>query len=123
MLPLTKQERTALVFLAAVILLGTVLQIVVKKFPAAARMLDFMNGEQLKRKVDINAASPDDLNGIPYVGPAMAREIFNYRQTHGRFENIEDLKKIKGIGPRRYERIAPHVLVIGNSTSPAAVAQ
>ncbi len=110
-------------FLAAVIFSGTVLQIVVKKFPAAARMLDFMNGEQLKRKVDINAASPGDLNGIPYVGPAMAREIFNYRQTHGRFENIEDLKKIKGIGPRRYERIAPHVRVIGNSTSPAVAAQ
>lgn len=47
------------------------------------------------------AALAENLNGI---GMVKAKEIVNYRDTHGKFESIEELSNIKGIGEKTVEK-------------------
>lgn len=56
-------------------------------------------------KVDINTASAVDLQKIKGVGPAKAKAIVEYRQKNGSFKNIDELKKVKGIGDKNFEAI------------------
>jgi len=55
--------------------------------------------------VDINRAGArelaEKLNGI---GPAKSRAIVLYRELHGPFRKVDDLIKVKGIGPRTLEK-------------------
>lgn len=60
-----------------------------------------------KKILNLNKASAAELQYIPGVGPAMAKDIIKGRP----FESVEDLKKVKGIGPKTYEKIAPRVTV------------
>lgn len=60
-------------------------------------------------KMNINTASETELLKIPGVGPTKVREIIDYRQKNNTFHSIEDLKNIKGIGDKTYERIKEYV--------------
>ena len=55
--------------------------------------------------LDMNAASRGQLIALPGIGPALADRILAYRAAHGRFRNVSDVKKIVGIGPKKYERL------------------
>jgi len=61
--------------------------------------------------LDLNQAGETDLIRLPGIGPALARRILSFRNDHGRFAKVEDLRKVRGIGPRTLERIRPFVLV------------
>ena len=55
--------------------------------------------------VDINHASEEGLALLPGIGPAIASDIIDYRDSHGFFQSIEDLKNVKGIGEKKFEKI------------------
>ncbi len=57
--------------------------------------------------IDINAATKDELMKLPGIGEAMAERIILYRDEHGPFGAIDDLTKVKGIGKKKLEQIAP----------------
>ena len=57
------------------------------------------------RSVDINIATIDQLVALPGIGEAMAQRIVAYREKHGRFSSIEEIRHVKGIGQKKYERI------------------
>jgi competence protein ComEA len=59
--------------------------------------------------VDLNAAGAAELVALPGVGPVMAQRILEYRAAHGPFASLADLRRVKGIGPRTCERLAPLV--------------
>ena len=59
--------------------------------------------------VNVNLASIDELQTIPRIGPAMAKRIVDYRTANGGFKNLEDLKKVKGIGEATFNKIRPYV--------------
>ncbi len=59
------------------------------------------------RQIRINSASEQELQQLPGVGPALAREIVAYRQQHGRFRSLSDLDNVKGVGPTRLAQWAP----------------
>ena len=59
--------------------------------------------------VRVNAASAAELVALPGVGPVMAQRILEYRTAHGPFGSLVDLRRVKGIGARTCERLAPHV--------------
>jgi competence protein ComEA len=61
--------------------------------------------------IDLNAATSEQLQSLPGVGPATATAILTWRAEHGRFADIVELQEISGIGPKTYEKIAPHVRV------------
>ncbi len=64
-----------------------------------------------KAQVDINKASVDELVTLPKIGPKIAEQIVKYRQEHGPFRTIEDLKAIKGIGDKTIEALRPMITV------------
>jgi comEA protein len=67
--------------------------------------------QKLKEKININAASAQELELIPGIGPVLSQRILKYRKDVGRFQNIEELKKIYGIGNRTFEQIKGFVTV------------
>ena len=56
-------------------------------------------------KVNINRANEQELDKLPGIGPAMARRIIDYRTEKGNFESVDDLKKVRGIGTAKFEKI------------------
>jgi competence protein ComEA len=55
--------------------------------------------------VNINEASVTELAGLSGIGKTKAEAIIAYRSKHGRFESVDDIKKIKGIGKKTFENI------------------
>jgi competence protein ComEA len=63
------------------------------------------------RKININKATQSELELLPRVGPATAKAILAYRALHGPFRSVHELDKVKGIGPKTLEKLAPLVTV------------
>jgi len=60
--------------------------------------------------LDLNAATLEQLDGLPGVGPATAAKIIAFRQAHGPFHSVEELDAVPGIGPARIEQLKGLVL-------------
>jgi competence protein ComEA len=65
-------------------------------------------------KLDLNRASAAELAELPGVGPVLANRIVSYRNEHGPFKTLDELDKVKGIGPKLLEKLRP-LLEIGGS--------
>jgi len=61
-------------------------------------------------KVNINTASEQELQALPGIGPALARRIIEYRQQKP-FRSVEDIKNVRGIGPKKFEEIKDKITV------------
>ena len=57
--------------------------------------------------VDLNRASLRELDALPGVGPVLAARIIDHRTRHGAFRSKDDLRAVRGIGPRLFERLEP----------------
>ena len=57
-------------------------------------------------KISINEASKQQLEQLPGVGEALAQRIVAYRKEQGKFQSIEDLKNVSGIGEKKYAALA-----------------
>ncbi|GEM_PF-2329515 len=55
--------------------------------------------------LDINRATIQDFEALPGIGPKLAREIVETREKFGDFKTIDDLKKVKGIGDKKFRKI------------------
>ena len=60
-------------------------------------------------QVDINTADWPELLQLPGVGPTLAHRIVASRQTAGPFANHDDLRRVRGIGPKTLEQIRPYL--------------
>ena len=69
-----------------------------------------VNGGALST-ININLASVVELEQLPGVGPATAKAIVAYREKNGAFQRVEDLLKVRGIGPAKLSEILPRVRV------------
>lgn len=61
--------------------------------------------------IDLNSATAADLDSLPGVGPVTAQHILAWRQAHGRFDSVDQLREVAGIGPLTYAQLAPLVRV------------
>ena len=48
--------------------------------------------------VDLNAATAEELDALPGIGPTTAQAILDYRKEHGKFGTVDELDSVKGIG-------------------------
>lgn len=62
-------------------------------------------------KVNINTANQTELETLPGIGTATAEKIIDYRNKNGRFNTIEDIQNVKGIGEAKYENIKESICV------------
>lgn len=57
--------------------------------------------------VDVNRATARELEALPGIGPALAGRIVASREEEGPFRTVEDLQRVRGIGPATVERLRP----------------
>jgi competence protein ComEA len=63
------------------------------------------------RKININKATVDELKTHPYIKYALANPIVAYRNEHGLFAKIEDIKKVMAVTDEIYNKITPYLIV------------
>jgi competence protein ComEA len=59
----------------------------------------------------VNRATEQDFNALPGIGPKLAERIIEHRQSVGGFHSLDELRSVKGIGNKKFERIRPLVTV------------
>ena len=60
-------------------------------------------------EVDLNRADWPELGQLPGIGPTLARRIVDSRAIDGPFRDHEDLRRVRGIGPKTLEKIRPYL--------------
>jgi competence protein ComEA len=63
--------------------------------------------------VDLNRATAEELMRLPGLGPVLAARIVHSRESQGRFDRVDDLRRVRGIGPATLERLRP-LLTVGD---------
>ncbi len=58
-----------------------------------------------QKKININQATAEELKTLPHIGQIRSRDIINYRNTHGPFTSVEELKNVPGIGEETLKRL------------------
>jgi comEA protein len=61
--------------------------------------------------VNLNTATSEELQLVPGIGPATADKILQARKSYGAFKSVDDLQAIKGIGPKRLEKMRKYLTV------------
>ena len=61
------------------------------------------------KSININTADKNTLIKLPGIGNKTADAIIAYRKKHGNFSKISDLKKIKGIGSKKFKKIEKYI--------------
>ena len=75
---------------------------------------DGQGGIQQKRKekkININTATEQELESLKGIGPATAKNIILYREEYGGFSSIEEIKNVKRIGDKIFEKIKADICV------------
>ena len=63
------------------------------------------------KSVNINRAQPAELMKLKGIGPVLAHRIIVYRKTHDSFKSKDELKKVTGIGPKKFDAIKDYILI------------
>ncbi len=75
--------------------------------------LDFVVLKSVNRVgCNVNAASPQLLSHVSGISKSVANNIIDYRTSNGYFTKREQLKKVKGLGPKAYEQAAGFLRIV-----------
>jgi len=61
--------------------------------------------------INLNTATATDLQQVPGIGPSTAQKILDTRKSYGAFKSVDDLLAIKGIGPKKLEKMRKYLTV------------
>jgi len=61
--------------------------------------------------VNLNTASSAELQQVPGIGPATAEKILQARKSYGKFKSVNDLEAIRGIGPKKLDKMRKYLTV------------
>ena len=64
-----------------------------------------------EKKININTATEQELKSLKGIGPATAKNIIRYREEYGGFSSIEEIKNVKRIGDKIFEKIKANICV------------
>ena len=67
--------------------------------------------KQKEEKININTATEQELESLKGIGPATAKNIIRYREEYGGFSSIEEIKNVKRIGDKIFEKIKADICV------------
>ena len=118
-----------MIFLLAVITLGGGITLYKKSHPHFAPGLILDQAEKtsmnlipqetfkskkpmINHKININIASDKELQNLPGIGPVLAKRIVTLREIKGgKFENVDELLGVKGIGSKKLEEIREWIVI------------
>ena len=69
--------------------------------------------------VNLNTASPAELETVKGIGPAKAKAIVDFRNKNGPFKTVDDLRAIKGFGAKTLDKMRPE-LSVGDAPAKSA---
>jgi comEA protein len=61
--------------------------------------------------VNLNTATSEQLQQVPGIGPVTADKILQMRKSYGAFKSVDDLRAVRGIGPKRLEKMRKYLTV------------
>jgi competence protein ComEA len=81
--------------------------------------IDRVDPLSVQYQVDLNSAEKPELVTLPEIGDTLAQHIIDYRRQHGPFQSIDDLRRVRGFGPKTMERLRPYLVVTSPSNAVA----
>lgn len=72
---------------------------------------DTENKKEGKLMVNINTANEEQLQELAGIGDSIARRIVDYRKENGKFNSIEDIKNVSGVGDAKFNKIKNNICV------------
>jgi len=96
---------------AKAMLIGLVLGLIVSPLVSA------QTAAKAGDKVNINAASLEELQKLPRIGPQIAQRILDYRKENGNFKKIEEILKVRGIGEKVFAQLKDLITVGAEAAS------
>jgi comEA protein len=68
--------------------------------------------DESEEKVNINSADASEfVEKLKGIGPSIAQRIIEYRESNGPFQDISEIKNVKGIGDKKFEKIENSICV------------
>lgn len=77
------------------------------------------SGASIEGVVNLNTATPEELQLLPGIGEVRAAQIVAIRKERGGFKSVSELTEVKGIGDALMERLRGHVTLSGKTTADA----
>lgn len=73
--------------------------------------IDRLPARQYDYRLDINHATWIEWTLLEGIGEKMARRIVAFRNAHGPFQTVEDMRRVPGIGPQTWDQIRPWLTI------------
>ena len=68
-----------------------------------------VNETEGEQKVSLNQATLEEFQTLPGIGPAKATAIINYREDFGKFNSVDELTNVSGIGQKTVEKLRDYL--------------
>ncbi len=94
-----KVKAACLVMLLLSMAMGPVLALAQKSSPASTE------------KINLNTATVEQLQSLPGIGPSIAKSILDHRAKVGKFNRIEEVINVKGVGEKKFQKIKDRLVV------------
>ncbi len=62
-------------------------------------------------KVNLNSATVEQLQSLPGIGPSLAKNIIDHRTKVGKFNRVEEIINVKGVGEKKFQKIKDRLVV------------
>ncbi|MCO6473511.1 MAG: helix-hairpin-helix domain-containing protein [Melioribacteraceae bacterium] len=99
---------------------GSTANLTEKRVDSEHELLDFSKDKTVAEKeapvlkeksIDLNKAGISELMLLPGIGEVIAQRIIDYRIANGPFTKLENLKNVKGIGTKTYEKLSKYIII------------
>ncbi|MFH1459086.1 MAG: ComEA family DNA-binding protein [Candidatus Omnitrophota bacterium] len=122
----TLDERKILIFILVALIFGLGLSWFNKTYPQKSQNLIFLPAPIIEEKnnfnpndtnsvrrklININTADLSALIDLPGIGEVIAKRIISFRKANGPYRQKEDLIKVKGIGPKKFEKFKNQISI------------
>lgn len=104
----SREEEKAILFLISMALIGLGVSFLAKRC-SKVEAIAYVHQEIVK--INLNQADKETLISVPGIGEKLAQRIIEYRQEYGDFNDINNLKKVRGITDYRLDKLKDYLYV------------